>query len=472
MAAKKTNSKSKNNNNTIKKSDIKKIKKAAKKAPKGLVIFIVIIIIAGLVGAGIWLYKSGKFDEWFNNKGKTTQTTTITSNKPAEEKEDGIIENIIYDDFQIHFLELGNDAAGDSIYIKAGDNDILIDAGSRPASAKTIKTYVDNYCKDNKLEFVIGTHGDQDHISGMFGTKDGGKYNGILYSYDIGTIIKQAYTTKTTATYNNYLAGIEYAKENGAKCYTAAECFNNKNGAKRTYTLAENITMDIVYNYYYFNNTTDDENNYSVCTMFNYNDKHFLLTGDLELEGETEMAKYYDGSTKDKTLPKVELFKAGHHGSKTSSNECLLRLIEPKICVACCCAGTSEYTNNLEHQFPTQAFINRIAAYTSRVYVTSMIKFIDNEWKFTSMNGNIVVSSNGDKIALNASNNLTRLKDTEWFNEKIYAVKTNATYTWNEAKDKFPVYQNCPKAGSYDFYTKDTEGAVLIPRRTWPQNGK
>ena len=101
-----------------------------------------------------------------------------------------------------------------------------------------------------------------------------------------------------------------------------------------------------------------------------------------------------------------------------------------------------------------------------------MIKLIDGAWQYTSMNGNVIISSNGANVGLSATNNLTRLKDTEWFNEKIYAVKTKVTYTWNEAGDKFPVYQNCPKATSTDFYTKDTEGAVLIPRRTWPENGK
>ena len=34
-------------------------------------------------------------------------------------------------DLSIHFMELGNEYAGDSIYIKAGETDILIDAGSR-----------------------------------------------------------------------------------------------------------------------------------------------------------------------------------------------------------------------------------------------------------------------------------------------------------------------------------------------------
>jgi len=442
-------------------------KKVAKKNP-GLVIAIVIILLLIIGGGFAYLYFSGNLNKFLNKSDNNTTTTNTNNSVRAE---DGIIENIIYDKFQVHFLELGNKSAGDSIYIKAGDTDILIDAGSEQSSAKTIEAYVDKYCTDNKLEFVIGTHGDLDHISGMFGNKEKGNYNGILYKYKVDTIIKQAYSVKSTSTYNNYLTAIEYAKSNGAKCYTAAECFNEQNGAKKSYTLADGITMDILYNKYYFENTTSDENNYSVCTMFNYNDKHYLFTGDLELEGEEALAAYYDGSTKEKTLPKVELYKAGHHGSKTSSNECLLEKIEPKMCVSCCCAGTSEYTNNLEHQFPTQAFINRIAKYTSRVYVPSMIKLIDNTWTYTSMNGIVTVSSDGTNVGLNATNNLTRLKDTEWFNEKIYAVETKSYYIWNKANDKFLVHQNCASSNTTNFYTKDTKDAILVPRRTWPENG-
>ena len=88
----------------------------------------------------------------------------------------------VFDDFQIHFLELGNIYAGDSIYIKANDVDILIDAGSRANSKDTIKEYINQYVDDNKLEYVIATHAHQDHIA-AFGCDDG-----IFYSYDIETL--------------------------------------------------------------------------------------------------------------------------------------------------------------------------------------------------------------------------------------------------------------------------------------------
>ena len=137
------------------------------------------------------------------------------------------------------------------------------------------------------------------------------------------------------------------------------------------------------------------------------------------------------------------MFKAGHHGSKTSSNECLLTKIRPAICVVSCCCGTDEYTGVTANQFPTQDFIDRIAPYTSRVYVTSIFNSfsiataeanakgaskvtgvaVGKEYIHTSgykpMNGNVCVSCNGDVVGLWASNNLIKLKDSEWFKSKV-----------------------------------------------------
>ena len=163
-------------------------------------------------------------------------------------------------DISFHFMELGNAYAGDSIYIKAGDTDILIDAGSRASSTDTTSAYIDGYCTDGVLEYVIVTHADGDHILGMIGNKSGGSYNGILYSYDIETLITFDRTNKELLTeagnptdYSDYLDAVEYARSQGTAVYTGLECWNNENGAQRTYYLDEEqtISLNILYNYYY-----------------------------------------------------------------------------------------------------------------------------------------------------------------------------------------------------------------------------
>lgn len=310
---------------------------------------------------------------------------------------------VVEGEISFHFITLGNDNAGDCVYVKAGDNDILIDAGSRGNSVDDINAYLSSYVTDGKLEYVIATHADQDHIAG-FSADDG-----VLDYYKCGIIIDFPLTDKDTKTYENYVINRDAeVSEDGATHYTALECYNNQDGAQREYQLANGISMEILYNYYY-DHPSEDENNYSVCVMFKHGDRSFLFTGDLEAEGEEYLAEKYD-------FNQVELFKAGHHGSKTSSNDILLNEIKPKICVVTCVAGTDEYTDTIANQFPTQAFIDRISKHTDKVYVTSFGNnpYVENS-EYYSMNGNIVVSSTDTMVSVKCSNNDTLLKDTEWF---------------------------------------------------------
>lgn len=332
-------------------------------------------------------------------------------------------------------MQLGNNKNGDAIYIKAGDNDILIDAGVSDTS--TIKAYMNNYIADNKLEYVIVTHGDSDHIEGFAGTN---KEPGIFASYKVDNVI-DSISSKTTATYNSY----KTARDNsGANHYLASDCFNEKNGAKRVYNLTDNISMEILWNYYYWNTDKSDENNNSVITRFKYNDHYFLLTGDLEGNGEKKFTEYYS----DKDFPTVDLYKAAHHGSKTSSTMDFLNLIQPKMCVVSCSAGNPEYTSNYLNVFPTQTFVSNISKFTDKVYATSY--GMDSEEK--PLNGNIIVSTNGEEVGVAASNNLTILKDTEWFNSKIYIDEKNNFTT---------------SKGKKDYFTKDTENVKEVVFRQW-----
>lgn len=319
-----------------------------------------------------------------------------------DEKRKTNISGKIYDDFQIHFMELGNIYAGDSIYIKAGDNDILIDAGSRDSSKNTIKNYVNQYCTDGKLEYVIATHAHQDHIA-SFGTSDG-----ILYSYQVGTLIDFANHNSTSGTYNKYNTAVENLVSQGTKHYTALECTKEINGASKIYTLGENITMEVLYQKYY-EETSSSENNYSVCLLFKVGEYKFLFTGDLEADGEKSLVD----NNKDK-IENCTVYKAGHHGSKTSSSDYLLDVVNPKISVCTCVCGSTEYTTKNENTFPTQQYVDRISKHTKEVYVTSLC--VDYEkGEYQSMNGNIIISSNKNSLGVACSNNSTLLKDTEWF---------------------------------------------------------
>lgn len=375
--------------------------RAANKKQRTFFIVLTIILIIAFVVIAFVGYQNGWFD-----------TIIISDNTLEFNSATYDVAAIKSEQLSIHFLELGNGFTGDCVYIKAGETDILIDAGSREGSAKTIAEYVDNYCTDNKLEFVIVTHAHQDHIAGFVGTKEA---QGIFDKYECDNIIQFARTNASSQVYKNYCEKRDQEQQNGANVYTALDCVNNANGAKKVYDLTGDgsVTMEILYQKYY-EQQTSNENNYSVCLLISQGDNHYLFTGDLEDSGETSLVN------SNPNLPEVKLYKGGHHGSYTAASAQLLHKIKPQCICVCCCAGSVEYTKNLENTFPAQKFINRIAPYTDAVYVTTAGTIEKNgesykDTGYASLNGNIVYACTNGQVSMYFSNSDIKLKDSEWF---------------------------------------------------------
>ena len=386
-----------------KKSTNKKVIKAAKKvAKKNTTLFVVLVILVIVLGVGgFFAYK------YLIEPNMSTRGSEPTSSQRS-----------IYEGettaMDINFLELGNKYTGDSTFIKAGDVDILIDAGSRQNSATTIANFIDNYCTDGVLEYVIATHAHQDHIAGFVGSNAD---QGILKRYKIDTLIDFSLTNATSAIYNNYISLRDEKVASGdiAHHYTANDCIQGNNGAKRIYQLGEGMSMEILDQKFY-RETTSDENDYSVCALFTQANNHYLFTGDLEKDGEKSLVEL-------NSLPEVELFKGGHHGSYTANTDTLLNVIKPKTICICCCAGSDEYTKTPENMFPAQLAVNRMAKWTDQIFVTTVVS--DDEKGYKSLNGNINFHcSKGKEYVVTGSNNSIILKDTEWF-------KNNRTWPSN-----------------------------------------
>lgn len=344
---------------------------------------------------------------------------------------EGALADISTAEFSIHFIELGNEYTGDCTLIDCGDTEVLIDAGSRKSSATTINSYIEQYCADGKLEYVIATHAHQDHIAGFVGNASGDSRTGVLYNFEVGTIIQFSGHNTSSQIYKDYVAAAEYCADTyGTAVYDADDCWYNRNGASRSFALNQSgtLTLNVLYNYFY-ENKTSDENDYSVCTLLTYapqggEESHYLFTGDLEGDGEEHLVA-------DNDLPEVVLFKGGHHGSKTSSTDKLLNIIKPQYVAVCCCSGSTEYTDNNDNTFPTQAFIDRISKHTDAVYCTSLAD--DSEAGFTSMNGNIVFyyqpeTDEDGGLKLWCSNNTQKLKDTDWFKSH----RVSSVWGWTE----------------------------------------
>ncbi|MBQ7770355.1 MAG: MBL fold metallo-hydrolase, partial [Clostridia bacterium] len=139
-----------------KKTVKKQVKKAAKKYP--FLVFIAFLLIVAIVGCYV-LHMKGIIHIPFLKDTESSQSEGSSSNS----------EDIETEELSIHFLELGNKYTGDCTLIKVGDTEVLIDAGSRKGSAETIVPYVQQYCTDGVLEYVIATHAHQDHIAGFVG---------------------------------------------------------------------------------------------------------------------------------------------------------------------------------------------------------------------------------------------------------------------------------------------------------------
>lgn len=330
------------------------------------------------------------------------ETSSESSNKISSEIITSYDPNTA--DVSIHFLELGNKFTGDSVYIKVDDIDILIDAGSRTSSSPFLINYIDQYCIDKKLEFVIATHAHQDHIAGFINSSS---TTGLLDYYKCDTIIDFAKTNTNSDTYQKYIELVNKQVENGAKHFNALECYNNsKEGAQRSYDLGKNVSLNILYQKYYETNSSS-ENNYSVCTLLSQGNDHYLFTGDLEKAGEKSLVE-------SNNLPHVKVYKGGHHGSGTSSCDELLDVITPENICICTCCGTPEYAQT----FPYQETIDRMAKHTDKIYCTTQIDE-DNPpatgFNVKPMNGTIIVRSNVNGFSIEGTNNSTILKDTDWF---------------------------------------------------------
>lgn len=395
-----------------KKSTHRKVKKLAKKYP--VLAVIAVILIVAIVGCYVLHQKGIIHVAFLDNVFPTEQPQTEqpvegdgvpTVESTSTEFSAQAIANIKGSQLSVHFLELGNKYTGDCTLIKAGDTEVLIDAGSRQNSAGAIVEYVNDFCTDGVLEYVIATHAHQDHIAGFIGTKE---HKGVFESFVCKTIIDFPLTNaeyKETSVYGKYISARDKEVDAGAKHYTALDCWNNEKGATRSYTLGDGITLNVLYQKFY-EEKTSDENDYSVCVLLTENENNYLFTGDLEHEGEASLLASND-------LPKCVLYKGGHHGSPTSSTAELLAKIQPQTVCVCCCCGSDEYTDNVANMFPSQAFIDRLAPYTDKVYVTTIIAH--NEAGYTSLNGNIVVTSNQGVLEVLCSNNQTLFKDTPWF---------------------------------------------------------
>ena len=354
------------NKKTIQKERVKTIKKL----PTWLIIILVIAIIA----FGVWYY----FNVYVDKPNIDNPQDEIKNNV-----KDGTIylgkEGTTSPELKVTFLDLygnsNNQQIGDSIFIEYGDIDILIDAGEKASGSCTVVPFLLEHVEDKKLEMIITTHADSDHLGGMVGLSGKDMYGaleapGIEYQY----IVDFGYEADSKV-YKDYVELRNASVQEGATYLSIKEIFNEENlEAAAHFYLGEDMFLDFLDYKTYGMADIDDDNDRSVSCLLTHDEKKILLCGDSEKKEESYLTKLNIG--------KVDVFKANHHGSPTSNTKNLLDQIRPVYVVIC---SSEENKYNL----PKKTIISRLIEYTQNVYAT----FISGNIEVISKNNNITITS-------------------------------------------------------------------------------
>lgn len=367
------------NKKTIQKERVKTIKKL----PTWLIIILVIAIIA----FGVWYY----FNVYVDKPNIDNPQDEIKNNV-----KDGTIylgkEGTTSPELKVTFLDLygnsNNQQIGDSIFIEYGDIDILIDAGEKASGSCTVVPFLLEHVEDKKLEMIITTHADSDHLGGMVGLSGKDMYGaleapGIEYQY----IVDFGYEADSKV-YKDYVELRNARVQEGATYLSIKEIFNEENlEAAAHFYLGEDMFLDFLDYKTYGMADIDDDNDRSVSCLLTHGEKKILLCGDSEKKEESYLTKLNIG--------KVDVFKANHHGSPTSNTKNLLDQIRPEYVVIC---SSEENKYNL----PKKTIISRLIEYTQNVYAT----FIS---------GNIEVISKKNNITITSVKALIPVQNSTWY---------------------------------------------------------
>ena len=248
----------------------------------------------------------------------------------------------------VSFIDVGQ---GDSVFIDDGDFEVLIDAGTADKGA-LVSEYIKPFV-DGDLELVIATHAHADHVGGL---------TRILADYQVDKIIDSGSTATSKAWTNYYAAAMA---EPGCEFIPDGDMTVSMTGGA-SIRIIEALDGD------------KNENNNSVAAEFTYGEVKVLLTGDSEEAAEAVLA----GKVGD-----VDVFKAGHHGSRTANSMALLSAAKPEYAVVSCGAGNT-------YQHPHLQALENFAAVGAVVYGTMK-------------SGTVVMTTDGVTCSFNTDKALT-----------------------------------------------------------------
>jgi competence protein ComEC len=224
----------------------------------------------------------------------------------------------------VDVLDVGQ---GESILIRTPDGqNILVDTGpDSMAACKSLGEKLPFW--DRKIDMVILTQMQEDHIAGSFE---------LLHRYNVRKIALSPFHIDSALSH-------ELLKTIGK---TQVE----------TVTLYEGKQMNLGHNIWItvlnppqnlLKGTEDDANNNSIVLRLSWNDVSFLLTSDMGKDAERYL-------TSERADLHSDILKVGHHGSKGSTSDEFLAIVNPSAAVISCGAvnrfghPNKEVTDKLE----------------------------------------------------------------------------------------------------------------------------
>ncbi|WP_430788139.1 ComEC/Rec2 family competence protein [Virgibacillus flavescens] len=238
----------------------------------------------------------------------------------------------------VHFIDVGQ---GDSILIETpADKTILIDGGT-PESGKDIVNFIKKQ-QINKIDLLIVTHPDIDHIGGL---------SKVMKSFKIEKIMDSGklYTTKT---YRKYLGQI-------AKQDIPVEIAKKDQMIK----LDPSLEIRVLNTYEPFRSNNES----SIALKVTYNKMDFLFMSDIEKKQEKVLTKIED--------LQAEVLKVAHHGSRTSSSKEFLEKVKPQVAIL-------TYSKQNDYGHPVDRVIENLYKVDASIFSTAVF-------------GNITISTNG-----------------------------------------------------------------------------
>ncbi len=233
----------------------------------------------------------------------------------------------------VSFLDVGQ---GDATLIQTDTGRIiLIDGGPSRVVLEGLSRHLSFFTRD--IDVVIATHADADHITGLIP---------VLEKYHVHHIVLSPISGDTNTFASFYEAVDREVMEEGAVIHIA------KRGDEMSISSSTKITVLSPRESIPQNTET---NAASIVTLLETGAYSFLGTGDLPTEYERELIPL---------LPRhVTVYKAGHHGSKTSSGVQLLSYIKPEYAIIS--AG-----KNNTYGHPHKETIARLHEYSKEIFST------------------------------------------------------------------------------------------------------